>query len=90
MTYTYRRGELDTPPIYAPYVFRPFHPEENASGWHWTPEARQAATTFNPDHCGTPKGYRQHRRHDQDACQPCKDAAAKASAEQRARKKGGR
>jgi hypothetical protein len=26
--------------------------------------------------CGTPAGYRKHKRHKQDACQPCKDAWA--------------
>lgn len=87
MVYAYRRDEGGQETPYAPYVMR--EEQEHASGWHWTPEARQAVTTFNPDHCGTPKGYRQHHRHEQDACQPCKDAAAKASADQRARKKGG-
>lgn len=29
---------------------------------------------FNPALCGTMDGYRQHRRHGVEQCQPCKDA----------------
>ncbi|MDP9185086.1 MAG: hypothetical protein M3O29_05405 [Actinomycetota bacterium] len=31
---------------------------------------------FDPSLCGQRKGYQQHRRHGQEACRPCKDAAA--------------
>lgn len=34
------------------------------------------ATPFNPDACGTMRGYRRHLRHRITACQPCKDANA--------------
>jgi len=34
--------------------------------------------------CGTPKGYKRHRRANQEPCQPCRDAAAVYVAERRA------
>jgi len=36
---------------------------------------------FDPTACGTNRGYKQHRRHHQDACQRCLDAAAAHMAE---------
>lgn len=43
---------------------------------HWAkpgPKPKPLAP-FNPDLCGTMHGYRQHRRHGLEQCQPCKDA----------------
>jgi len=33
-------------------------------------------TTFIPGRCGTRAGYTQHRKHKEDACQPCRAALA--------------
>jgi hypothetical protein len=44
------------------------------------PEARNASTPgpkpkgFNPDHCGTYRGYKQHYRHGTEVCDPCREA----------------
>ena len=38
---------------------------------------------FDPSMCGSRKGYKQHRRHGQDACGPCKAANAERSSESR-------
>ena len=40
---------------------------------------------FDPTICGTPAGYKQHRRLDEDACDPCKAALAAYSREYRVR-----
>lgn len=45
---------------------------------HWAkpgPKTKPLAP-FNPDLCGSMNGYRQHRRHGIETCQPCKDANA--------------
>lgn len=85
--YVYRRWEPGPRLPVAPYVMR----EDRAFGWHWTDEQRQAVTApFDPNLCGTPRGYRQHRRRGQAACQPCKDVMAKLSLEQRQKDKRSR
>jgi hypothetical protein len=46
-----------------------------------TPEPRAASTPgpkpkgYNPDNCGTYKGYKQHYRYGVDVCEPCRVAA---------------
>lgn len=43
---------------------------------HWAkpgPKPKPLAP-FDPALCGSMKGYRQHRRHGTEQCQPCKDA----------------
>ena len=38
---------------------------------------------FDPDACGTMRGYKQHLRHREEACRNCKDACAENMAERR-------
>jgi hypothetical protein len=38
---------------------------------------------FDPTACGSPRGYKQHRRHREDACQSCLDANAADMAKKR-------
>lgn len=53
------------------------------------PKARPKPCTgvFDPTKCGTPPGYKQHRKHDQEACGDCKAAAAAYGREYAARVK---
>lgn len=56
---------------------------------HWAkpgPKPKPLAP-FNPELCGTMYGYRQHRRHGMEQCQPCKDENNIKSAERKARQK---
>ena len=36
----------------------------------------KAPVPFDPSKCGEARGYKQHRNHGQEPCQPCKDGAA--------------
>lgn len=45
-------------------------------------QTRDPDPTKRPD-CGTEKGYTWHKRHNEEACQPCLDALAKESARRR-------
>jgi hypothetical protein len=42
---------------------------------------------FDPDLCGTPKGYKQHVAFHEDACRSCLDAYATYQREWRAKRK---
>lgn len=88
MTYTYRRGELDTAPVYAPYVMR--EEAEPEPPRHLTAkqiEARRAE--FDPSRCGTNGGRDHHLRTGEPLCDPCRNNYLQRQAEYRARKKGG-
>jgi hypothetical protein len=65
MTYVYRRTEdIEREPT-APYIFR-----EAERG----PRKRPRRKDYNPDLCGTTKGYWQHRRYDEPQCPGCSAA----------------
>jgi hypothetical protein len=54
------------------------------------PPANHAdAPVFDPDKCGTPTGYKQHRHFNEAACDPCKAALAAYSRAYRARVRAG-
>ena len=74
MSYVYRRTEDVQRTPYVPYVSR----DKPASA----PARKPDPKDFDPELCGTPRGYRQHHRYRQDACRDCKDAL---NAQQRAR-----
>jgi hypothetical protein len=44
---------------------------------------------FDPSHCGTFRGYKQHEKTGTEKCQPCKDANAAYSRDYEARRKTG-
>jgi hypothetical protein len=44
---------------------------------------RRSRGKFDPTACGTPRGYKQHRRHYEDACQPCRKANAAHESQKR-------
>lgn len=74
MAYVYRRTEDIQRTPYVPYVFR----DKPASAPARLPDPKD----YDPELCGTPRGYRQHHRYRQDACRACKTAR---NAQQRAR-----
>lgn len=51
------------------------------------PGPKPKPRVFDPDRCGTVPGYKQHRKHHQDACAPCKAAMATYGREYAARVK---
>ena len=63
MQYVWRRTEDITREPVAPYIFRADIPHET--------KRRPHSKDFNPDLCGTTKGYWQHRRFDQKQCPGC-------------------
>jgi len=66
MTYVYRRAENITREPVAPYVYREDIPHHARN--------RPKPQDFNPDLCGTTKGYWQHRQFDQSQCPGCAGA----------------
>lgn len=78
MSYVYRRAEeIDREPV-APYVFREDIP-------HGT-KKRPRPKDFDPELCGTTKGYWQHRRYGQPQCPRCAEAYSVHQREYRQRK----
>jgi hypothetical protein len=55
--------------------------------WGGTTTDQRATMRGTPSKCGTRSGYLAHQRQQEPACQPCKDAAARFSKEQRAKAK---
>jgi len=66
MAYVYRRSEVLARLPVVPYIFRTDIPREFRKRPH--------SKDFNPDLCGTTKGYWQHRRFDQKQCPGCAGA----------------
>ena len=75
--YVYRKGETLTPGL-------------SAAGSDL--QRAKPRKPFDPELCGTQKGYQQHTRHGIDRCQPCKTAHSdyeKARTRRHARKETG-
>jgi len=62
VNYVYRRNE---PPV--------AQPEHDGSDL----QRSKPRKPFDPELCGTQKGYQQHRRHEQEQCLECKQAHSK-------------
>lgn len=85
MTYIYRRGELDTEPVYAPYVMREEEPE--SPRWLTSKERGALAEKFNPDKCGDYAGWNQHQTLGVPTCDQCRAAFSEYQRQYRARRK---
>jgi len=81
--YVYRRSEVLARLPIAPYIFRADIPREFRKRPH--------SKDFNPDLCGTTKGYWQHRRFGQPQCPDCSHAYSvhQRDYRQRKQKEGG-
>lgn len=78
MAYTYK-GKLRD--VSAPAPAEPRTPS--------TPGPKPKAPVFEPSHCGTYRGYKQHEKTGTEKCQACKDANAAYSRDYEARLKTG-
>jgi hypothetical protein len=60
MAYVYKGTQRDLEPV------EPYIPRKGKPG------PKPKPLVFDPSKCGSQKGYKQHRRHGQEACDPCK------------------